>query len=479
MKVDKIKKAISELTPSEELSERIMDMAASYEKSAVITEQPIRTVRPGRMLKLAAIAAALVILMAVSVYGIVNRLFYLPGAGLVDEDGMLVIREDDIGDLDITAYKTPEEYELGGFVIESVTYTEYNGLASFTIWSHMGDELMASYQKDSYGNPKVTVADHVIEDLKIILPDGSSLAPESVRSSSSGSIVYNFAAEKLNTKLTLVSEGLGAELKVELGLVEDVGYSYMEYPTDKGITLIMSPANEEFSEFSVDFIDNTISDGFAEYISESALSFNTAGVLLYDSNNKRIPWSSFHGGTKDRGVNISIAQTPSDNGYDIKKASANRLIINYFLQNTNHGDPDVLLDIPADGEYICKEIEIFTGAGFDAKITGYSREGNQLKIYANGFQPDKNDFSIRFNYIGIPYNGSNGCTSAYVFYTLSLKDADYFSIGNEWVQAQDGSLCRTFDFSKMPEGGLDSVEQFYLSASAIACIFEGNWTVNY
>ena len=64
MKVDKIKKAISELTPSEELSERIMDMAASYEKSAVITEQPIRTVRPGRMLKLAAIAAALVILIS-------------------------------------------------------------------------------------------------------------------------------------------------------------------------------------------------------------------------------------------------------------------------------------------------------------------------------------------------------------------------------------------------------------------------------
>jgi len=172
MRDDKIRNALLKIAPDEALRRRVDAMVDAADLTP--REPAVRRVK--RPAKAMLIAAAIVVMMAmaVSAVGVFARLFYLPGAGLVDESGVLVIKEDDIGDLDVTAYRTADELELGGYVIESVTYTEYEGLRSYTVWSHMGDARMAELGRQA-DDSVITVADHVISDLTLTLPDGTIL----------------------------------------------------------------------------------------------------------------------------------------------------------------------------------------------------------------------------------------------------------------------------------------------------------------
>ena len=121
MRDDKIRNALMKMEPDAMLSAKIDAMVDAADLTP--REPAVRRVK--RPAKAMLIAAAVVVMMAmaVSAVGVFTRLFYLPGAGLVDESGVLVIKEDDIGELDVVAYRTASELELGGYVLEDSAST--------------------------------------------------------------------------------------------------------------------------------------------------------------------------------------------------------------------------------------------------------------------------------------------------------------------------------------------------------------------
>lgn len=491
MRDDKIKNAFMKLTPPDGLSERVKGLIddAAFTEPQTYCEKPVRRMGMKRGMRAVLAAAAIMALMAVAVsaYGIFSRLFYLPGAGLVDEDGVLVIREDDIGELDITAYRTAAELDLGGYVIESVTYTGYEGSQSYTVWSRMGDGMMAELVNAQRAHTGVTVADHVISDLTLILSDGTALSPESVRYSHSGSIVYHFAADRLDTNLTVASESLGASVPAKLCLVEGAGYSYMEYPTDKGITLILCPTNADYTDWKLDFIDNSISDGLAEYLYSTSVTLERDDLTFYDlDGNPTIHDDGWRLESSEKGIDITFKVDVPNDGFNLERAELERIMMIYTLHPTDTMPQQVELPMPKDGERVDRDIVLFNAAGFFVGFKGYSREGESLTIYIDPDRcPNSSEVRVSSTYYPIPYTGSNQCTAAYAQVTVGdLFDGENYerrfatTTKGDWQLCDDGLYARTFEI-RHSKDSLDDLETFSVRLDNIACLFDGNWTVNY
>ena len=479
------------LTPPDGLSERVKGLidGAAFTEPQTYCEKPVCRMGMKRGMRMALAAAAIMALMvvAVSAYGIFSRLFYLPGAGLVDEDGVLVIREDDIGELDITAYRTAAELDLGGYVIESVTYTGYEESQSYTVWSRMGDGMMAELVNAQRAHTGVTVADHVISDLVLILSDGTALSPESVRYSHSGSIVYHFAADRLDTNLTVASESLGASVPAKLCFVEGAGYSYMEYPTDQGITLILCPTNADYTDWKLDFIDNSISDGLAEYIYDSGIYYEPDSIRFYDEKGALIDMrsKSWERRSTEKGSQLSFDADPPEGGFRVKRAEMDSVTVRYALFPTEKYPLIMEFPMPADGERVDRELVFFDDAGFRVVLEGYSREGETISIYTRGdcaFDQEYLKNSVRMQDFPIPYSGTNNCRIAYAM--IGMEDVGNHMLrsvsAGTWEDCGDG-LWR-YDMKiglKDSKLKLDDCDSFNLMLEHLICVFDGNWTVNY
>ena len=475
MRDDKIRNALMKMEPDAMLSAKIDAMV----DAADLTPREPAMRRVKRPAKAMLIAAAIVVMMAmaVSAVGVFARLFYLPGAGLVDESGVLVIKEDDIGDLDVTAYRTAKEMELGGYVIESVTYTEYEGLRSYTVWSHMGDARMAELGRQA-DDSVITVADHVIPDLTLTLSDGTILTPESTRYSHSGSIVYNFAADVLDTNVVVSSETLGEAIAAVLCQVDGAGYSYMQYPTDRGITVIICPANEKYSEWKLDFIDNTIEEGLAKYVSKTGMRMEPGWLTFYDSNGEPVELSGYRS-LSDTGISLALDDAPKE-GFDIKIAELSRVMLHYDLVSGRDEILKLTFPMIADGERVDGDFTLLNDAGFEIGIKGYSREGDNITVYVE--TEENNPSGIGF---AVPYAGDKGCAAAYARIYLQLGSLNGESIphsvstSGDWMPTGDGLYSRVFEIDKYKLDSLDAYENFTITLDHIQCVFDGNWTVTY
>jgi len=490
MRDDEIKKALLNLKPEDSLRRRIDEMVESADFTAPSHRmQSTRRVR--RPAKALLIAAAILVMMmlTVSAVGIFSRLFYLPGAGLVDESGVLVIREDDIGDLDVTAYRTMTEMELGGYRIESVTFTEYEGKKSYTVWSCMSDEMILEMEKSQKSEKMdgVTVADHVISDLALTLSDGSVLTPESTRYSHSGSIVYHFAADALDTNLIISSETLGEGIPAQLYLVEGAGYSYMEYPTDQGITLILCPTNTDYTDWKLDYIDNSIADGLAEYIYDAGIYYEPKSIRFYDEKGSLIDMrsKSWTMSSTEKGSQLSFDAEAPEGGFRVERAEMDSVTVRYALFPTEKYPLVKEFPMPADGERVDREIVFFDDAGFYVALEGYSRNGETISIYTHAdykFDRKYLENSVRIQDFPVPYNGTNHCQMAYAMISVEEVGENLLrSISaHHWVDCGDG-LWR-FDMEigmNKPGLTLDDCDSFSLRLEHLICIFDGSWVVNY
>ena len=483
MRDDQIRNTLLKLNPDESLREKITAMVDAADYSG--KPQSRRTRRPIRAFIIAAAVAAMLALAA-SAVGIFTRLFYLPGAGLVDESGVLVIKEDDIGELDVTAYRTPTELELGGYVIESVTYTDYEGVRSYTVWSRMGDELLASMEAAQMAHMGVTVEDHVISDMALTLSDGTILTPESIRYSHSGSIVYNFAADALDANVMISSETLGEAIPARLHRVDGAGYSYMEYPTDKGITLILCPTNPDYTEWKLDYIDNSIADGLAGYIYDAGIYYEPDTIRFYDDTGALIDMQSrsWTRTSTESGSQLSFDADAPDGGFRVKRAEMDSVTVRYALFPTEKYPLKLELPMPADGERVEREMIFFDDAGFFVKLDGYSRNGETLSIYveSDGFDPKGlRENALRITDFPIPYSGSNGCRTAYAMIGVDAVGGDALRSvsAHTWVDCGDGVL--RFDMEIGLDDGqvLDDCESFTLMLEHLICVFDGSWVIEY
>lgn len=485
MRDDKIRNALMKITPDEALSRRVDAMVDAADLTP--REPAVRRVK--RPAKAMLIAAAIVVMMAmaVSAVGVFARLFYLPGAGLVDESGVLVIKEDDIGDLDVVAYKTMESFNLGEYTIESITYTEYEGVHSYTVWSRMSDTQMAKHEAKVQNMETVSIQDHVINDLQIKLSDGTVLAPESTRYNLYGSIVYNYATDKLDTKIEIFSGALGEREAVKLVRVEGAGYSYMQYPTDKGITFILYPTSSNFAEWKMEIVDSSISDGLGEYINSSVINqISNDGLLFYNSSDEVIDtddiWSMTYRGSD---VRIRLQDAPRD-GYDIERAELDKITIQYNLKDKH----EKRFKMPADGERIDEDIVLFNEAGFDVRLKGYARNGNNITVYVET-TPEMESYVDAIAY-QVPYSGTNGCTAAFAGIWVDLykngsdkvnsrsdRILETISTMSRYVEAENGVYGREYEFGMREDASLDDVDGFTISLGSLYCAFDGNWTVTY
>ena len=485
MRDDKIRNALMKMEPDAMLSAKIDAMVDAADLTP--REPAVRRVK--RPAKAMLIAAAIVVMMAmaVSAVGVFARLFYLPGAGLVDESGVLVIKEDDIGDLDVTAYRTASELELGGYVIESVTYTEYEGTKSYTIWSRMGDEMIAEFEKAQQAHIGVTVADHVISDLALTLSDGTILTPESTRYSHSGSIVYHFAADVLDTNVIISSERIGEAIPVQLYLVEGAGYSYMEYPTDQGITLILCPMNADYTDWKLDYIDNSIADGLAEYIYDAGIYYEPDSIRFYDEQGNLIDMrsKSWERRSTEKGSQLSFDAEVPEGGFRVERAEMDSVTVRYALFPTEKYPLVKEFPMPADGERVNRKIMYFDDAGFNVTLEGYSRDGETISIYARAdfeFGMKYLENSVRMQDFPVPYSGTNGCRLAYAMIGMAdVGDHMLRSVsGGTWVDCGDGLWRYDMEIGlKDGKLGLDDCDSFSLMLEHLVCLFDGSWTVTY
>ena len=138
--------------------------------------------------------------------------------------------------------------------------------------------------------------------------------------------------------------------------------------------------------------------------------------------------------------------------------------------------------MPADGTAAEDKITIFNNAGFEVNITGYARKGNTITIYTDNILPDPQYTTIRPNFLEIPYSGTNGCSNAYAKYGIGLgEDIRYSASGNGiWEMDENGRAYMSMEFHNLPDGiTLDAIDEFTVYTSAIACTFDGDWTIIY
>ena len=512
MRDDKIRNALMKMEPDAMLSAKIDAMVDAADLTP--REPAVRRVK--RPAKAMLIAAAIVVMMAmaVSAVGVFARLFYLPGAGLVDESGVLVIKEDDIGDLDdIIVYKILESVDFGDYSIENVTYTEQNGERSYSVWTQM-DELLLNASRGSKGIP---FSERVIDDLTLILPDGTELVPESSRWGYSGYIVYNFVCEKLDKVVTVASAALNEKVDVQLHEVTGVGYSYMEYPTDKGITLSIYPVNGEFSQYELAFVDNAIADGLDAFVKGTTLTLPYDTTVFTDENGAKSyireqhsRFAFLNGGgwstTSYREQEFIKGSTynAKKDGYGyyhwleidmpasgkITTVEVPMLTLNYYLPPTEEAYVD--LPMPADGEYVEKDAVVFDQAGFMIKLTGYERKGSMITIYADSIIHEHEDDVYLSNTVGdmvrIPYSGSSDLTSAWarldIYCPSSASKTESSGASGAyrggWYEVGDGRIACSVEL-EIDDVVADAEDYsfFRVQSNFISCDYHGNWTITY
>lgn len=511
MKQDNIRKVWAKLEPSPELSEKIGGMidAADIEAPKLRRERTaaVRRSMTKRVRTLAVCAATLVLLaVSATAFGVMSGLIYLPGAGMVDGDGTLVIRESDIGDLEgLVAYKTAAAVDFGDYSIDNVTYTDFEGERSYAVWTQIDYDVMEL----SRGSEGIPVSDRVIDDLTLTLPDGQELLPVSSRYGYDGYIVYTYEAEQLDTKLTVSSASKALSVGVELFEVTDAGYSYMEYPTDQGITLRIYPVNEEFSEYELSFIDGAISDGLDEYVDLMQLQHPTReSVKFITEDGDELLMEEWHARTSSRTGNwgsstyyVDIEGSAynshrKEDGYyhwiEIEDPAGSQVVgvevdsVKLVYSMTRSDANRILLPMPEDGERIDGEFVVFDEAGFTVKLTGYERNGDTVTVYADaGNGGDAVDY-VATDVVDdwsfeVPYSGSSPISKAYA--SLRILVHDGYSGGSQtiWEPTEDGQWKLTLetDGFESSRGEPELGDTIQIEVQYLTCVYEGDWSISY
>ncbi len=473
---NRIESAFSKLHASEELEDRVkaLESKPRYKSSKVRFT--------------AILVAAALLIVSVGAIGL-SRLYYLPGAGLVDDSGTLVIKESDIGELaGVTAYKTPSALEFGDYHITSVTYVDYDGDAGYAVWTNLGDELVERNTDPERGELAVPISSFVLDDLTLTLSDGTELAPESTRYSHGGMIVYNFAGEVFDDSLTLSSESVGESLDVRLAKVENVGYSYMQYPTDRGITLMISPQDEDFDSFDVKHINGALGE-LEDYVRTTVPFFPTFGdetfAFIGSDGNRYYP--SKHGwhkrSSETRYVDEQYVSIDKPKDVDIVGIDCSRLYLEYILVDSEN--QSVELEMPDDGERIDRRVTLFDGAGIKVEITAWEREGEIIRIYADGASVDTDEWMLG-GYVpnfGFPVENEHEADQVYALLRVASlntgKKTDGLGYSGGFEISDDGEYMRSYDFSASDNPSLDETVSFTLELEKLTCEYNGNWNIEY
>ena len=335
---NEIKTAFETLTPPVSLRDKIGQMIDSGENF------PVKK-RVDRPIKFIAIAAAAIIIAAAGVTAISGGSFWLPGLGIVDDSGKLVIAE---GKLTSEVWSS-EGFEFGGLNILGVTCS------------------------DGYA-VRVAGTESVIPDLTLTLPDGSAATPGKTSFSFNKSVVYTFYGE-FSEYVTLKSESLGDEKTVRLEKSEK---SYVT-ATHGGLTLMLRPLTDDMSEYEIDFTEE--SEDFSDAIFKSIRDVTKKGkVIFYGSNGRKYTPTMYESSSIPDGGYISRVSIKKPENVAITSVEFNDLT---FFCHENEL-PMMTIGIPDDGEYLAADVVIFDKAGLRIELSGVERRGNHLLLWFPG-----------------------------------------------------------------------------------------------
>lgn len=434
---NEIKTAFETLTPPGSLREKIGQMIDSEENL------PAKK-HVDRPIKFIAIAAAAIIIAAAGVMAISGGSFWLPGLGIVDDSGKLVIAE---GRLTGEVWSS-ESFEFGGLNILGVTCS------------------------DGYA-VRVAGTESVIHDLTLTLSDGSVATPGKTSFSFNKSVVYTFDGE-FSEYVTLKSELLRDEKTVRL---EKSGKSYVT-ATHGGLTLMLRPLTEDMSEYEIDFTEE--SEDFSDAIFKSIRDVTKKGkVVFYGSDGRKYKPTMYESGSIPGGGYMSRVSIKKPENVAITSAEFNDLT--FFCHAS--GLPLMTIEIPDDGECLATDAVIFDKAGLRVELSGVERQGNHLILYfpenlkisrSGGLSPGGNEtydnIEVMLGIRGLePLDGV----------TSDGRGFSFEGLGKAFMK--DGRLCVEVEIDSPGAKNFDlgNYKTFTLTVDGLEFSVDGKWKLDF